>query len=128
MPGAIVRDPYGRGTIAVTAYGGSWICDHVKWRDDDGLVIVPLPADVAQFVPDLSVPVDMDAIDRQRLINQIQDAVDGINFQTYTVVRSSIHECFRVGRLVVYLGRVRPHTFNRTATDTALATDVAVVS
>ncbi len=106
MQGTAARDQW--GALAISAYGGSWLCGHVLWAADDGVLLLPVPADAPIVVGSLVAPVDLEATDRQRLRDQLAAMVNSLALCGAVIDLPSLHECFRSQRSGIYLVRTRP--------------------
>jgi hypothetical protein len=104
--GYLVLDQLGQ--LSISCYGGSWVCDHIDWKRNDGLLLLPIPADSAIVVDSLRDPIDLDAMDRQRLLVQLNEIIAGLDIHGATLRPGTLHECFRAARSVIYVMRTRP--------------------
>lgn len=124
--GSLSRRPYDDG-IEIAAFGGSWVCNHIPWRSNDGLMLLPLPLDAPVVVLDIRNPVDLDVVDRDRLRDQLATMVDGMSLQGAAINRPTLHECFRTARSVVYVVRLRPPAMPQPGAGVGVAFDATVM-
>jgi hypothetical protein len=104
--GTVVRVP-ARDLLSITAFGISWICDHVPWPEGVGAILLPVTTDAALVVDNVSSDTDLEEADDQRRRDALQAMLEAADLRGAQVQTATLHECTRNTRAFVYVARTR---------------------